>query len=70
MQTLTLKPMTMKQQLFLLIAKHGLHEVLDRLEELVDAEAVCRDSHDLHQVVRLLEQARAESLKAVHHEWE
>lgn len=50
MQALTLKPMTMKQQLFFMITKHGLHEVLDGLEELVDDEAVCRDSHDLHQV--------------------
>ena len=70
MQAVTLKPMTIKQQLFLMIAKHGLHEVLDRLEELVDAEAVCRDSHELHQVVRLLEQARTASLNTVHYEWE
>lgn len=70
MQTaVNLKPMTVKQQLFVMIARHGLHELIERLEEVVASEAECHDSHDLHQVVKHLENARDEALKAVHYEW-
>lgn len=69
MQCLIVKPMTIKQQLFLMIAKHGLHEVLDRIEELVAGQVELADSDALDQVLGHLERARAESLNAVDHEW-
>lgn len=60
---------TMKQQLYLLIAKHGLHEVLDRLREMVVEQAELNESSNLDQVAAHLEHALEESLKAAETEW-
>lgn len=63
------KRQTLKQQVHLLIHQHGLHELLERLADVVNEEAEIHKAKDLEQVVVHLDSALDQALRSRDHSW-